>query len=254
VTSLLRYTRGPMPLDSYQLEHGKVGTPEVLVDDLTAALTRAIEELTRPVDAIKHQAKTVTVGISRSDEGLLANPLVREVLAAGSGRDRLGYRTLKQLAALSPAVEAVTGFTRYRVEGDPREGASIEIVDRGGLGREVASRVERNHELRGTKRRVAIEGDVLVARGRADGRTVIFVPERKGAQVTGITLLHVLIPSRLPVATIKGVMQGYRGRYDAITDYVSETEPNFRDDLLGTVDAVDLLTQPIADLADRWRA
>ena len=27
-----------------------------------------IEELTRPVDAIKHQAKTVTVGISRSDE------------------------------------------------------------------------------------------------------------------------------------------------------------------------------------------
>jgi glucosamine--fructose-6-phosphate aminotransferase (isomerizing) len=253
VTSLLRYTLGPMPLDSYQLEHGKVGTPEVLVDDLTAALTRAIEELTRPVDAIKHQAKTVTVGISRSDEGLLANPLVREVLAAGSGRDRLGYRTLKQLAALSPAVEAVTGFTRYRVEGDPREGASIEIVDRGGLGREVASRVERNHELRGTKRRVAIEGDVLVARGRADGRTVIFVPERKGAQVTGITLLHVLIPSRLPVATIKGVMQGYRGRYDAITDYVSETEPNFRDDLLGTVDAVDLLTQPIADLADRWR-
>ena len=255
VTSLLRYATGPLPLDFYQLEFGKIGTPEVLVDDLTAALTRAIEELTRPVDAIKHQAKTVTVGISRSDEGLLATPLVREVLGAGAGRDRLTYRTLKHLAALSPAVEAVVGYTRYRIEGDPRgSDATIEIVDRGGLGREVPSRVERNHQLRGTKRRVALEGEVLVARGRADGRTVLFVPELKGAQVTGITLLHVRIPDRLPVATVKGVLQGYRGRYDAMTDFVSETEPAFRDDLLGTVDAVDLLTEPIADLADRWRA
>ncbi|MEJ5210624.1 MAG: hypothetical protein WHV61_04230, partial [Burkholderiales bacterium] len=31
--------------------------------------------------AIKHQAKTVTVGISRSDETLLQVPLVRELLA-----------------------------------------------------------------------------------------------------------------------------------------------------------------------------
>ena len=41
------------------------------------------------------------------------------MLAAGAGRDRIGYRALKQLAALDPAVEAVTGFTRYRVDGDP---------------------------------------------------------------------------------------------------------------------------------------
>ncbi|HKA04658.1 MAG TPA: glucosamine-6-phosphate synthase, partial [Acidimicrobiales bacterium] len=253
LSSLLRYAAGPVPLDAYQLEHGKVGTPEVLIDDLTAALTRAIEELTRPIDAIKHQAKTVTVGISRSDEGLIATPLVQAVVAAGAGRDRLEYRALKHLAALAPAVEAVVGYTRYRIEGDPRRRATIEIVDRGGLGREVPSRVERNHELRGTKRRVAIDREVLVARGRADGRTVVLVPEIKGAQVTGITLLHVRVPRRLPMATMKGVLQGYRGRYDALADFVTETEPTFRDDLLETVDAVDLLTEPIADLADRWR-
>ena len=74
LTSLLRYAAGAAPLEAYQLEFGKIGTPEVLVDDLTAALTAGIEELTRPVDAIKHQAKTVTVGISRSDEGLLGTP------------------------------------------------------------------------------------------------------------------------------------------------------------------------------------
>ena len=68
LSSLLRYGLGILPLEAYQLEHGKVGTPAVVVDDLTRALTQAIDELTRPVDAIKHQAKTVTVGISRSDE------------------------------------------------------------------------------------------------------------------------------------------------------------------------------------------
>ena len=55
------------PVEEYQWDSGKVGSP-ALLDDLVAALARAIEELTRPVDAIKHQAKTVTVGISRSDE------------------------------------------------------------------------------------------------------------------------------------------------------------------------------------------
>ncbi|HKX72071.1 MAG TPA: SIS domain-containing protein, partial [Acidimicrobiales bacterium] len=68
LAQLFRYALGAVPLDAYQLDEGKVGTPAVVIDDLTSALTRAVEELTRPVDAIKHQAKTVTVGISRTDE------------------------------------------------------------------------------------------------------------------------------------------------------------------------------------------
>ena len=61
------------------------------------------------------------------------------------------------------------------------------------------------------------------------------------------------IPDHVPMATMRGVLQGYRGRYDALADFVTETEPTFRDDLLETIDPVDLLTEPIADLADRWR-
>jgi hypothetical protein len=80
LAGLFRYATGISPLDGYQLEFGKVGTPGVVLDDLSAGLTAAIEELTRPVDAIKHQAKTVTVGISRSDESLLEVPLVSATL------------------------------------------------------------------------------------------------------------------------------------------------------------------------------
>ena len=86
-----------------------------------SALTAGIDELTRTIDTIKHQAKTVTVGISRADEELLQVPLVREVLAAGTARDTLSYRALRTLVALDPAVERVTAWTRYRVEGDLAE-------------------------------------------------------------------------------------------------------------------------------------
>jgi glucosamine--fructose-6-phosphate aminotransferase (isomerizing) len=257
VASLLRFSLGLLPLDAYQLEYGRVGTPSVLVEDLTDALTRAIEELTRPVDAIKHQAKTVTVGISRSDESLLQVGLVREVVACGVARDRLSYDSLRTLAHLDPLVAEILGYTRYRIEGRPagEEGeASLYVVDRGGIGRELRSRTEDNPVLRGTKRRVADERQVLVARGRSDGRTVLLVPEVKGNQTTGLTLLHVVLRDELPLATLRTVLQGYRNRLQALKDAVTETEPTFRDDLLPAVPVVELMTAPINDLADRWRS
>ncbi|HRE02869.1 MAG TPA: glucosamine-6-phosphate synthase, partial [Ilumatobacteraceae bacterium] len=168
VSSMLRDALGPAPLEAYQAATGNIATPGMLIDDLTAALTRAIEELTRPIDAIKHQAKTVTVGISRNDEGVLDRALVQQVLAAGVGRDRLTYKSLKVLADLDPAVADVVGFTRYHIEGEPQSGmATIAVADRGGISREVPSRVDRNPSLLGTKRRVAMEREVLVARGRS---------------------------------------------------------------------------------------
>ena len=84
ITTLMRYAVGLVPLDGYELELGRVGTPEAALDDLAAALNVGIDELTRPIDAIRHQAKTVTVGISRSDQTLLEAPLIRAVLDAGS--------------------------------------------------------------------------------------------------------------------------------------------------------------------------
>jgi glutamine---fructose-6-phosphate transaminase (isomerizing) len=254
LVGLLADVSNDAPLEAYQRSSGKIATPAGLVDDLTAALTEGIEELTRPVDAIKHQAKTVTVGISRSDEAVLDRPLVRAVFGAGAPRESLGYATLRSLAALDPAVEAVTGFTRYRIEGDPASGeATIGIVDRGGVSLNVPSRVEREPHLVGTKRRVAMERELLVARGRRDGRTVLMVPEVKGQQCTGITLVHVRFAERLPAPVARAVLQGWDHRYDRLVDWVAETELGFRDDLLAEIPVVDLLTVPVSELAERWR-
>ena len=255
IVSLLRIVTGPHPLQAYQRETGRVSSPAVLLEDLLAALTRGVDELTRPIDAIKHQAKTVTVGISRTEEGLLDRTLVRSVLDAGAARDHLPYETLKVLAALDAAVESVLGFTRYAIDGDPQAGtATISIVERGGIALQLPSRVDGNTQLVGTKRRVAAEQELLVARGRKDGRTVILVPEVKGSQTVGITLLHVAFRDKVAPALARQVLQGYDRRYDRLVDWVTETEGAFRDDRLGEVSIADLLILPVSESANLWRS
>ncbi|MEY4158638.1 MAG: putative glucosamine-6-phosphate synthase [Actinomycetota bacterium] len=253
LSSVLADLSSRNPLDSYQRQTGKVVTPAVLLDDLTEALTRAIDELTRPIDAIRHQAKTVTVGISRSDEGLMDRALVQAVVTAGASRDRLTYRTLKILADLDSAVATVNGFTRYRVEGGASDDATITIIDRGGLSKDLKSRVDGTATLVGTKHRVARDQEVFVTRGRADGRTVILVPEVKSGETTGITLLHVTFHPTLDAATMKTVLKGYDDRYNRLVDWVKETENEFRDDLLARLGVADALIAPISEAAELWR-
>ncbi|MFA5883531.1 MAG: SIS domain-containing protein [Acidimicrobiia bacterium] len=254
VASMLRYATGVSPLDAYELEHGKVGTPSTVVHDLTAALTKGIEELTRPIDAIKHQAKTVTVGISRSDETLLHVPLVAAALAAGTSRDGLSYRALRTMVDLDAAVVEVTGFTRYRIDGDPRGAdAAVHVVDRGGVAVGLASRTDLDPRLTGTKHRVATQREVTAVRGRRDGRTIVMVPEVKQNQTVGLTLLHVRFADHLPAASMRAVLEGYQGRYSALVDAVTETEATFDDDRLATLRVMELLTEPVYVLAEHWR-
>ena len=254
LVSLCNYALGFVPLDVFAVEFGEPGSPGVVVDRLTEELTVAIDQLTRPVDAIKHQAKTVTVGISRSDEAVLTVPLVRALLGAGAMRDHIGYRDLRALASLDPAVVEVLGSTRYRIDGDLDQGnARIHVVDQRGIATTLRSRTSGNPVLRGTKHLVAMERQCIVAKGRSDDRTVLLVPEVDQNKAIGITLLHVRFHDRLDAAALRGVLGGYRNRYAALSDAVTETEPVFDESLLGQMGVVDLLCEPINALADRWR-
>ena len=95
---------------------------------------------------------------------------------------------------------------------------------------------------------------MTVARGRSDGRTLVIVPEVKDKQATGLTLLHLGSASTCRRPPCARCSPGYQGRFSALKDAVTETEPTFRDDLLGTLSVVDLLTEPVNVLADRWRS
>ena len=93
----------------------------------------------------------------------------------------------------------------------------------------------------------------MVARGRSDDRTVVIVPEVRDNRPVGLTLLHVQLQERMTAAELRGVLGGYRNRYQAIADAVTETEPSFDEAKLADTAVVDLLCEPVYSLADRWR-
>jgi hypothetical protein len=149
-------------------------------------------------------------------------------------------------------VREVVGHTRYAVHGDvPGGNARIVVVDKGGIAAGIASRADREAPLLGTKNRALRQREVTAGVGR-DGRTVVHVPETKGNEVTGLTLLHVVFHDRLPDDEVERVLAGYQSRLDAIVDAVTEVHPAFRREVLADIDVVDLLTMPVHVLAARW--
>jgi glucosamine--fructose-6-phosphate aminotransferase (isomerizing) len=239
--------RSRRPIEDFSIATGNVGTPELLIAEVVDALSAAIDELTRPIDAIKHQAKTVTVGISRSDSDLVETALVQAVISRGAGRDVVSYRSLKVLAALDAAVASVTGATRYSIVGDV-----VSVLDRDGVAVGLQSRVDSDPALTGTKRYVAEQQEVLVARGRRDGRTVILVPETKAGVCTGLTLLHVDFHDRISVDDARTCLQGYDNRYERLVDWVTETEGKFDESKLSDISVAELLISPISEAANHW--
>jgi glutamine---fructose-6-phosphate transaminase (isomerizing) len=129
----------------------------------------------------------------------------------------------------------------------------VHIVDRGGVAVDVPSRTDSDPTLRGTKHRVATTREVTAVRGY-DGRTLVIVPEVKHNQVVGLALLHARYADRLPPDAMRAVLQGYQGRYAALKDAVTETEPAFDDARLGTIGVIEVLTEPVYVLARLWRA
>ena len=145
-------------------------------------------------------------------------------------------------------------MSRYRIDGDLDAGkARIHVIDQRGIATTLRSRTSSNPVLRGTKHLVAMERQCIVTKGRSDDRTVLLVPEVEQNKTVGITLLHVQFQAHMDAGSLRSVLGGYRNRYAALSDAVTETEPVFDEGLLATMSVVDLLCEPINALADRWR-
>lgn len=251
---LLRVAMGVIPLDVIEFDFGRTVSPFDMVDELAKVLNKASDELTRPIDAVKHQAKTVTVGISRTEDSFADNVLINAVVEAGVDRERLSYKSLRTLAGIAPVVEAVKGWTRYEVGGDLyRDMATAKVVAKHGIATDIASRIESDARLTGVKHRAASERLVTIGRGERDGRTFVLVPELNGRDVEGLVLLHVQFENTADAITAASVLKSYRDRYSALVDAVTETHESFDDNVLDSIPLIDLMIEPVRELARHWR-
>ena len=107
---LLKYAGGKLPITDLERDFqvaappgGSVGISSCL-QLLQNALDQAINELSRPIDAIKHQAKTVTVGTSRLPEVLTGHifETIREIGVAIEKVATLQSGCIEAAAARNP--------------------------------------------------------------------------------------------------------------------------------------------------------
>lgn len=196
ITLLLKYAVGKLPIEDFWGEFGERGVAVSPLDRLDAALGRAIEELSRPVDAIRHQAKTVTVGTSRRVEaprGLIFD-LLEDLSFTVENIPAKGGIAIKRI---QEGISAIDGYTLYRVagldeEGRPTDASTIRVLQKEGAARGMTSRFQKGGTLLGTKRTIVRSGEVYAGEGRSDHAPIVVVPLLNGERaVEHLLLLHV---------------------------------------------------------------
>jgi glucosamine--fructose-6-phosphate aminotransferase (isomerizing) len=222
------------------LRHGALVVPTLPVmtaepiDFVREQLAAAVDELTRSIDSVKHQAKTVTVGTSRDDADLLDNPLARAVTQAGGDLSVLSYPVLLTLRAFSRAVAGVKGTTRYQIRSASGR-LTVRVTRKTGVAETLRSRADGGADLRGSKRLAVQSRTVRLVRGVCDGRLVLMIPEQAGAQVHALTLVHVELRERADAVHLIELLDVTGNRLEEIRAAVTETDSPFEPSVLAEV-------------------
>ncbi|MDF1666074.1 MAG: SIS domain-containing protein, partial [Planctomycetota bacterium] len=258
VGDALRLCLGQLSFDAVvSYNHGTDRLKQLHI--VLSSLSLAIDHLKRPIDAIKHQAKTVTVGISREQAAMpLDGHLYKALAEAGVSAERLDEATASTLAAFDPMVSDVLGATIYDVEGLsplglPTARSKIRTLKKTGCSKDMVSRVDNGGPLSGTKRKVVSAPRVHIGLGAVDGRTLVITPLFDEGLITGLGLLHVLFREDL---STRDRVQSLRiaGRYEDVRAMVTESNPAWNDALLETVSVHELLGLDPVRLSQRLMA
>ncbi len=180
ITLILKYLSGRLPVSDFEIDFGKKGTPANMLDAFFKNMAEAINTMARPVDAIKHQAKTVTVGTSRiieHFEGILFN----ELALHGIQISQITNNNVLVIKNLQEVIAEIKGGLLYKISGlnllgEPVPETRIDIVRKTGALESATSRVETDHKLKGTKNIIVREGNVYIGRGRKDGKSILVIP------------------------------------------------------------------------------
>ncbi len=228
LTLLLKYLSGRLPVTDFEIDFGKKGTALNMLNTMFEFLSDTINCMARPVDAIKHQAKTVTVGTSRISEkveGILFGALEE----SGLGVSQLLNRNVIVLKYLQDVVSDIEGSILYRIDGlnvlgEPAEGSTIEIINKKGVLAPIPSRVEDDNRLKGTKRIIVRQGNVYIGKGRKDDRSIIVIPGissevSTSSVIENLLLLNVGFKDNIPISV---KIRALGGKFEHIKNIVQE--------------------------------
>ena len=256
LTLLLKYASGKLPLQDIRQDfpgHEDLVQPFDLLDE---TLGTAIDELTRPIDAIRHQAKTVTVGTSRREkepEGVIFDLLG----SLNFSVKHLTWRNLRTIHRLQPAVGEVRGYTLYRVrgldeKGNPAPVSTIAVCAKGGIALGMTSRAEQSTMLMGVKKTIVGTGHVYLGRGKTDSASILVIPlQETDGRIGNLLLIHIAFNERL---SRPEKIKALGHRYDDLRNLINEYNLDWNDRYLEGLPLELLFSEPIEEIAGRIQA
>lgn len=241
LTLLCKYLTGRLPVSDFELDFSKKGTAKNMLETFYEVLGRAVNSMARPVDAIKHQAKTVTVGTSRIRdklEGLLFESLESH----GMDPANLTPQNILVLRSLQAVVGSIEGTILYKIDGlnllgELTDETRIRILEKRGVLAALPSRVETDTALKGTKRIIVRQGNVYIGKGRKDDRSILIIPilsAEPGQRplISHLLLLNIAFAQNV---TLPDKLKALGGKGEHIKNIVQENSVVWKDDLLNLV-------------------
>ena len=256
LTLLLKYLSGRLPVSDFDLDFNQKGTAVNILNTFFNYLGVGISAMARPVDAIKHQAKTVTVGTSRISErieGILFDALSIENLSIS----QLTNMNIIVLKNLQDIIEQIEGSTLYRIDGlsvlgELSEETTIEVIKKRGDIAEVPSRVETDNRLKGTKRIIVRQGNVYIGKGRKDERSIMIIPllTTSGTGPNRIEYLLLLHVSFRQDISLDIRIKALGGKYEHIKNIVQENSISWKDSFLDFLEIEELFGRSAEKIAE----
>ncbi len=254
---LLKYLSGRLPVADFEIDFGKKGTAKNMVDTFFSVIGDAINRMARPIDAIKHQAKTVTVGTSRIEEkaeGIIFNALSE----FGFNQDNLTIQNMMVIRNIQRIVGGIKGATLYGIEGlnflgEPTENSTIRVLQKTGTSASIPSRAEKETVLKGTKKIIVQRGNVYIGKGRKDNRSILVIPLISSDPDTPHLCEHLLLLEITFAADIalNDKIRALGGKYDHIKNIVVESNVEWNDKLLELIPVPDLFGFSAEKIAER---
>lgn len=255
ITLLMKYLTGRLPVRDFELDFGIKGTPKNMLETLYECLGKAINNMARPIDAIKHQAKTVTVGTSRIAETV--EGLLFEAVQKRFRLDQLTPKNVIVLRNLQHVVDRIDGSIIYKVGGlnvlgEPTDESFLEVVEKKGSSQEIDSRFESEKKLIGLKRIIVRQGNVFIGKGRADHRKILVIPIISASPNAPHAMEHILLLniSLKQKANLETIIRALGDKREHIQNIVQESNILWKNEFLELLPLEDLFGKSAEKIAE----
>jgi len=238
LTLLLKYLSGRLPMSDFEMDFGVSGTAPNMFDIFFRCIGETIDKMARPIDAIKHQAKTVTVGTSRiwkPIEGLLFETLKKN----GFDVSNLINKNVLVLKNLQEIIAEIKGETLYKIRnltftGEPVEDSKINLITKKGTASTLQSRVAIDNRLKGTKRIIVKAGNIFIGKGKIDKRSILVIPIiKKGPHIDRLLLLNIGFKRKIDLSK---KITALGEKFHHIKNIVEETDLPWDDNYLNMLE------------------